>query len=116
VVSPSVRNHQTAACWIATTPNGLFAYTTNAGSGTISGYRVGPDGTLTGLEDGGVTADLGANSAPIDMAVSPDGRFLYALSSGNAEIIQLRIHGDGTLSIVEATGGLSPGVTGLVVR
>jgi 6-phosphogluconolactonase len=116
VVSPSVPTHQTSACWIATTPNRLFAYTTNTDSGTVSGYRVGRDGALTRFDDGGVTANLGADSAPIDMAISPDGRFLYVLNSGNQTVSLLRIHDDGALSMLETTGGLTPGVTGLIVR
>lgn len=116
VVSSSVHDDQTAACWIVTTPNGLFAYTTNAGSGTISGYRVGLGGALTRFDDGGVTANLGADSAPIDMALSPDGRFLYVLASGIRSVVTLRVHRDGTLSMLETTSGLTPGATGLVVR
>lgn len=30
--------HQTAACWVAATRHGLV-YTTNAGSGSVSGFR-----------------------------------------------------------------------------
>ena len=40
VISPAVVNGQAAACWIAISKNGKFAYTTNAGSGTISSYRI----------------------------------------------------------------------------
>lgn len=115
-VSSSVPTEQTAACWIVTTPNHLYAYTTNTGSGTISGYRVQADGTLMRFDDGGVTAELGSGSEPIDMAVSPDGRFLYALGGGSRSITHLRIHDDGTLTVVESTGGLPAGVTGLAVR
>jgi 6-phosphogluconolactonase (cycloisomerase 2 family) len=116
VVSPSVLTDQTAACWVVTTPDGRFAYSTNTGSGTITGFRVGPGGTLHRFNDGGVTANLGAESAPIDMDVSPDGKYLYALLSGDLAISQLSIHDDGTLSVVETTTGLPAGVTGLIVR
>lgn len=116
VVSPSVPTQQTAACWIAITPNGRFAYSTNTGSGTISGFRVGPAGMLTRFDDGGVTADLGADSAPVDMAISPDGNFLYALASGSQAIAVMRIHVDGSLSVLEMTGGLTVGPSGLIVR
>ena len=35
-----------AACWVAVSPNGKFAYTGNA-SGSISGFGIGTDGTLS---------------------------------------------------------------------
>ena len=114
VVSASVPTGQTAACWIVATPDRRFAYTTNTGSGTISGYRAGPGGTLTRFDDGGVTANLGAGSGPIDMALSQDGDFLYALNGGSQTITLMRVGHDGTLAIVEAFGGLPPGANGLV--
>src|SRR5262249_12773720 len=45
-VSSAVPTHQTAACWVVRTRNQRFAYDSNTGSGTISGYRVAPSGTL----------------------------------------------------------------------
>ena len=50
VISSAVVNTQVAACWIAISKNGKFAYTTNAGSGSISSYGIGQDGSLTLLE------------------------------------------------------------------
>src|SRR5262249_30202318 len=66
-VTRSAPTTQTAACWIAITPDGRFAYATNTGSGTVTGYRVGRDGELVRL-DGGVTGTTGG--APIDAGVS----------------------------------------------
>ena len=39
---------QGAACWVATTTDGRFAYTGNA-SGSISGFAIARDGSLTAL-------------------------------------------------------------------
>ncbi len=39
VVSSSVATNQTAACWVVVTKDGRFAYDTNAGSGSISGFQ-----------------------------------------------------------------------------
>jgi hypothetical protein len=47
VVSGSVPDFQTAACWVVITNDGQFAYTTNTASGTVSSYNIGSDGTLT---------------------------------------------------------------------
>ena len=48
VISGSVANSQTAACWIVITKSGKFAFVSNTGSGTISSYHVNAeDGSLT---------------------------------------------------------------------
>jgi hypothetical protein len=56
LVYVSVATHQTAACWVVVTEDGRFAYTTNTGSGSISGYEI-DDGALTLLNADGRTAD-----------------------------------------------------------
>ena len=45
VVTSSAPTTETAACWIAVTANGRFAYAGNAG-GSVTAYRVAPDGSL----------------------------------------------------------------------
>jgi len=37
-------NGQKGVCWAVVTSNGRYAYTINAGSGTISSYAVSPEG------------------------------------------------------------------------
>ena len=49
VISPSVATMQTAACWISVTDDGRYAYSSNTGSGTVTGFRVDRNGTLTRL-------------------------------------------------------------------
>ena len=44
------------------TKNGRFAYTTNTGSGSISGYAVSADGGLTLLDADGHTGRNGPGS------------------------------------------------------
>ncbi len=73
VVSPSVDTTETAACWIVITRNSRFAYASNTGSGTISGYRIACDGALGLLDPDGVTGTTGSN--PIDLALSLNSRF-----------------------------------------
>src|SRR4051812_4995600 len=79
-VSGSVANGQTASCWVVITRRGNYAYVSNTGSGTISSYQVNDDGTLTLLES--VAANTGMTSAPTDMALSKDSRFLYVHAAG----------------------------------
>ncbi len=116
VISPSVPTRQTAACWVVVTPDGRFAYASNTGSGTISGYRIRFDGTIALLQADGRTVDLGPGSAPIDMALSVNGRYLYVLNSGSSTISALRVNADGTLGLLAAIGGLATGTTGLAAR
>jgi 6-phosphogluconolactonase len=109
-ISASVPTGQTAACWVAVTPDGRFAYTTNTGSGSVSGYDIADDGALT-LFDGvaGTT-----NSTPIDMGIA-DGAFLYTLDSGSAAISAFGIGSDGALSDLAGASGLPPTAVGLAV-
>jgi 6-phosphogluconolactonase len=98
VISPSVATHQTAACWVVITQNGKFTYTTNAGSGSISGYQVSKDGSLSLLDEDGVTGSTGDGSSPIDMSLSNNSRYLYALASGTHSIHGFLVGNDGSLT------------------
>jgi len=91
-ISPTVPDTQTAACWVLLSGNGRFAYTTNTGSGTISSYRLAPDGSLQLLDP--VAASPGAG--PIDMARV--GRVLYTLNAGAHTVATDLIGGDGGLA------------------
>ncbi len=116
LISGSVRDHQTAACWIAVTRNGGYAYTTNTGSGNISGYRVSSCGSLSLLNKDGFTASTGDGSSPTDMALSADSSFLYAVGSGTGTISAFHVEGDGSLTAVDQVGGLPTSVVGLEAR
>jgi 6-phosphogluconolactonase (cycloisomerase 2 family) len=113
-ISPAVATTETAACWIVVTKNGRFAYTTNTGSASISGYRVGLDGALTLLDADGVTGSTGP--APIDMALTRSSRLLYSLNSGDGTISGFRVGADGGLTAAGGTGGLPTTATGLAAR
>lgn len=115
VISPSVKDGQSAACWVVVTKNGRYAYTTNTASGSVSGYRVAQDGSLTLLGDG-LTAVTGAGTGPIDAALSKSSQFLYVLNSGIGTVNGYRIEPDGSLSPIGNVGGLPPGTNGLVAN
>jgi 6-phosphogluconolactonase (cycloisomerase 2 family) len=93
-VSSAVATTQTAACWVALSSNGRFAYTTNAGSGSISSYRVGANGSLQLLQ--AVAAAPGAGVA--DLAVA--GHDLFTLAGGAHLITLHRIGADGSLTLL----------------
>ncbi|HEV8579416.1 MAG TPA: beta-propeller fold lactonase family protein [Thermoanaerobaculia bacterium] len=117
VLDPSAPTTETAACWLAISNDGRFAYTTNTGSGTLSGFTVGFDGTLTLLDGDGVTGDTGAGTAPIDMDFSTDGRSLYTLNAGTGSLAVFRFAGgSGELSALQQVAGLPDGANGLAAR
>ena len=112
-ISQSVPTTETAACWVVLTRNERFAYTTNTGSGTISGYSVAPDGSLELLDADGITGNIGDGSAPIDMALSRNSQFLYTLNSGTGTLSAFRVNADGSLETLAGVSGIPTGANGL---
>jgi 6-phosphogluconolactonase (cycloisomerase 2 family) len=113
VISPSVGTTQTAACWVAISNNGKFAYDTNAGSATISSYTISKDGSLSLLN--AVAGSTGTGSSPIDMALSDNGAFLYALGGASHTISAFRVQSDGSLVAI-GTFDVPAGAVGLAAR
>lgn len=117
-ISRSVPSTQTAACWIRFSKNEHYAYVVNSPSGNVSSYRISGDGELTLLK--GVAADTGGMfSAPIDEAVTPDGRYLYvdAPHIGGAMLGEVRgwkIEHDGSLTPINSVKGLPVSLSGVV--
>ncbi len=111
LISGPVSTTQTAACWIAISQNGRFAYTTNTGSNTVSSLAIGSGATLM-LEDAvaGVTSP-----GPLDAAFTPGGRFLYVRNSSGT-ISAFRAKGDGALTHIGDVGPLPAGANGLAAR
>ncbi len=106
LLSGPVAANQLAACWLAI--RGRIAYTANAGSGTISAFRVGGNGRL---HLRGVVASPGSTSKPLDESVTPGGGYLDVLTSGLNSITSYRIGSHGTLTPVGSVGGLPAGDT-----
>jgi 6-phosphogluconolactonase len=114
VISPSVGTTELAACWVVITGNGRFAYTSNTGSGTISGYGLSHTGQLTLLDGDGVTATT--TTGPIDLALTRNDRFLYSLDSGTGTVSAFRVEADGSLTATPGAAGLPTGANGLAAR
>jgi 6-phosphogluconolactonase len=113
-IDPNVATTETAACWVVVTGNGRYAYTTNTGSASVSGYAVSNDGDLSLLDADGKTATTGA--APIDAALARGSRFLYVLAGTAHEIDSFEVNADGSLDPVDVDGGLPAGSVGLAAR
>ena len=95
VVSASVPTTETAACWVAVTNNGKFAYAANTGSASVTGFEV-RKASLTILDADGKTGDTG--TTPIDVAVSRNSQFLYTLTAGSHTISAFAVRqNDGSL-------------------
>jgi 6-phosphogluconolactonase (cycloisomerase 2 family) len=115
-ISPSVPTNQTAACWIAITKTGTYAFSSNTGSGTITGYSIAPKtGALSLLNPNGITGVTGG--APADLATVGDG-FLYVLTatSSDKQVVGFQIQKDGSLVSLGATGGLPTSAVGLAAK
>jgi 6-phosphogluconolactonase (cycloisomerase 2 family) len=100
-VSGSVPDTQTAPCWVAVTNNGRMAFLSNTGTGTISSYSVGADGSLTLLK--AVAGFTGASSAPIDMALSANSKYLYVLSAAQGTVSAFQVETNGNLMRLAST-------------
>jgi 6-phosphogluconolactonase (cycloisomerase 2 family) len=116
VISASVPTKQQAACWLTFTPDEQYAYTADAGSGTLSVFSVATDGRLHLLESDGVAADIGNGSHPVDMAPSHDGQFLFSLANGNGTLNAFRIADNGSLKSLGATSGIPASAADLAAR
>jgi 6-phosphogluconolactonase (cycloisomerase 2 family) len=116
VVTPSLGTTETAACWTVVTNDARYAYVTNTGSGTVTGYAVTPDGTLTLLNANGVTGVTGPGSTPIDAAFSVNSRFLYVLNAGAHTVSVFEIASDGGLSPLAGVSGLPVGAVGIAAH
>ncbi|MCP9494335.1 MAG: beta-propeller fold lactonase family protein [Pyrinomonadaceae bacterium MAG19_C2-C3] len=119
-------NDQFDLCWLEN--NGRYAYGANYTSGKISSFRIRRNGRLTLLDsDAGITDDLpctpeecpeeagGPNrqgSTPLDLRISPDGKFLYNVLPGSGRVAGWRINDDGSLTKIGEFGGLPRTVYG----
>ena len=80
---------QKATCWVVQA--GPYAYTSNAGSGSVSGYRVGWSGALTAL--GNTATDAGT----VDAATA-QGRFLYVQAGAAGIVDEFAVGAGGALT------------------
>lgn len=113
LLSASVPTTETAACWLVITGDGRFAYATNTGSNTITGYAISK-GKLTRLEADGVSATTGG--APSDIALARNSQFVYSRNGSGNTITGFAIGAGGDLTPVNGTITLPAGTNGLAAR
>ena len=113
VLASAVPTTETAACWVVMSANGRTAFTTNAGSSSISAFTAKRSGKLRLTTRDGVAGFTGEGSAPIDMALSENGRFLYTLSAADGSIAAFLVLGNRHLIPLPGVVGLATGMNGL---
>jgi 6-phosphogluconolactonase len=93
-------------------PDGRFAFSINELASTITSFswdatsgRLGPVGSISTLP-----ADFHGDSTTAEIAVHPNGRFVYGSNRGHDSIAVFSINPDGTLRLVEheSTRGQTP--------
>ena len=110
VISGSVTNGQKAACWITGNENGEI-FTANPGTSSISAYK-SYKGSLVLLNP---IAGLG--NTPLDLSVTRDGTFLYALDPKNGTIDMFKIDRHATLiNLGTVAGGFSIFAQGIAAQ
>jgi 6-phosphogluconolactonase (cycloisomerase 2 family) len=114
-LSASVGTTETAACWTVVSKNGRFAYVTNTGSASVTGYEIGRGGQLHILDADGKTAPTGPT--PIDADFSASGRHLYVLTAGNGGISAFDVGANGNgLAPIAGAAGLPAGAVGIAAH
>ena len=93
---------QIGAQFRPTNPSQL--YVSNAhngpGLGTVSAFRVSRSGVLTSIGDSPVP---NSQTAPCWVEISHDGRYLFAVNTGSANLSRYAIGRDGSLSLIGTT-------------
>ncbi len=84
-VNGIVANNQAAACWIAVTAYGRFAFATNTASDNISSYYVAPNGGLYLI-----AAAIPSGDGPVDMVIAGNNFHAYTLCAGDHTIQEYR--------------------------
>jgi 6-phosphogluconolactonase len=105
----AVPNNQTAACWVADTRFGRFAYVTNTATNNISSYYVSPWGSIYLIH-----AAITSGAGPIDIIVAGNNYYVYNLNSMDNTITGYHRTALGGLSLVGTTPNLPDFATGLV--
>jgi 6-phosphogluconolactonase (cycloisomerase 2 family) len=114
-ITSSISTGGQAACWVIITSNGLFAYSSNAGTNTIAGFVIAENGSLTAITPA-PTGNAGAGAGPLDLD-QVDSRLLFVLEGARGTIGTFTIDNTGHLTARPDTpvGAPSSGFQGIAV-
>ena len=110
-ITAPVESGQLAACWLAASKDGRFAFVANAASSSVSTFAVSPTGELT--FERAVTVD---GMTPLDLSLSENGRYLYVLAAGTHGIVVFDVGADGSLTHVATQPNVPAAAAGIAVR
>jgi len=111
-ITVSAPNGQMATCWIIANQSG-DVITTNPGTHSLSAFHVDAATGQVSLLNG----TAGAGNTPLDIDLSNDGEFAYAVDPSNGGVDMFKIEEDGSLtSLGTVDGGLSPFAQGMAAR
>ncbi len=113
LVSGAVPTTQGAACWVAVTPDGRYAFSANAASSSVSSFGIARNGALTLLNPQAALMD---GAGALDMAVSPDGRQLHVFGSRSPQSLFTYAIDDGALTLLGTSVGPVSGAAGLAAN
>ena len=113
LISAAVPTTQGAACWIAVTPDGRYAFSANTASSSISSFEIERSGALTLLA---AQAAVLAGAGALDMAVSPDGSQLHIHGQSVPQRIFTYEIDEGALTLVGNSPGPVAGAAGLAAN
>jgi 6-phosphogluconolactonase len=111
-VSASVGNTRSEVCWAVVTTDGRFAFVTNFGDGTISSYAIAGDGSIELHNPIAGETRLGEKGIR-DVAITRDGRYLYAIDTTAQRVCGWNVSSSGTLVSIGAFEGVPDTVAGL---
>jgi 6-phosphogluconolactonase (cycloisomerase 2 family) len=112
LVSGSVGDTHSEVCWAVVTKDGRFAFVTNFGSGTVSSYEIGADGSLT-LRDPVAGATRMGERGVRDEALTSDDHYLYAIDADAQKVFGWAVGQSGQLTPVGEFDGVPDTVAGL---
>jgi 6-phosphogluconolactonase len=106
---------QTAPCWVEISKDGHYLYTTNTAVPSISSYYIHHDGSLTLLHTAALSATT--EKGPVDLRLSPNGKWLYAVDGGSQAISSFRVNGGSLTPLSSSPTALPAGTSpvGIVV-
>jgi 6-phosphogluconolactonase len=111
-VSRSVGNGRSEICWAVVTKDDRYVFTTNFADGAVSRYAIGSDGSIT-LDEAVAGSAIEGQTGLRDEALTPDGRFLYAIDADARRIFGWAVGEAGALDALGSWEGVPGTVAGL---
>ncbi len=105
----AVPNYQAAACWVATSKHGRFAYVTNTASNNVSSYFIAGNGGLYLAKANAAPSGTG----PVDVVVASNDFYVYVLTAKSNTIDGYYRKPFGQLGVVSHTSMVPSSATGL---